>query len=187
MPPACSSPLLPITGHGHALPWLPSLCVGWWVGVHCRITPGFLPACPLVQHSDSSHPEWSPPCPRPGVLEGASSLSHPANPGPHSARPGLLISPLPPDGPNASPQAVDCPKPPVPPRFHHSHQKGGISPQQLHLLRWQVQTATPPLTSGREVAAGCRFVLPPRLLPGAVSTSRDDSKPGRRSLHRCLF
>lgn len=51
----------------------------------------------------------------------------------------------------------------------------------------ETQPATPPLTSGREAAAGCGFVLPPRLLPGAVSTSQDDSKPRRRSLHRCLF
>lgn len=41
----------------------------------------------------------------------------------------------------------------------------------------ETQPATPPLTSGGEVATGCGFVLPPRPLPGAVSTSQDDSKP----------
>lgn len=41
----------------------------------------------------------------------------------------------------------------------------------------ETQPATPPLTSGGELAAGHGFVLPPRPPPGAVSTSRDDSKP----------
>lgn len=127
MPPACYSPLLPITAHGHPLPWLPYLCVGWRVGAHCRITPGFPPACPPVQHSEKGLT-----MPKARSVGRSLSTPHPANPGLHSARSGLLISPLSPNGPTASLQAGDCPKPPVPPRF---------SPQPPE--RWHLPTAAP--------------------------------------------
>lgn len=132
-----------------------------------------------------------PPCPRPGVLEGASApptlqtqactlpdhgcSSHPFLPKAQLKVPNLGTAPS-----HQFHQGFTTATREVAPPHSSSICSAGGSTTET-------QPATPPLTSGGEVAAGCGFVLPPRLLPGAVSTSRDDSKPGRRSLHRCLF
>lgn len=181
MPPALSCPRLPIAGCGHPLPWLPPLCLGWWVTVG-------LPLGLSLPVLLSSTVRTVPTMPVPRRAEGASAppvLQTRAHTVPDrgcSSCPLLQIS----GGPTASPQAGHCPKPRVSPGFH---QRGGISPPE----RWhlpsaaqsaleggavtETQPATPPQTSGGEVAAGHGFVLPPGPPPGAVSTSRDDSKP----------
>lgn len=97
----------------------------------------------LLSSTVTAHSQNGPTTPKVRSAGRSLSTPHPANPDLHSARPVLLISPLPPHGPTASPQAGDCPRPPVAPGFHHSHQRGGISLQQLHLLHWCIQHRNP--------------------------------------------
>lgn len=132
-----------------------------------------------------------PPCPRPGVLEGVSALlilqtqtctvpdqgcsSHPFLPMAQLQVPNLGTAPS-----HQFHQGFTTATREVAPPHSSSICSAGGSTTET-------QPATPPLTSGGEVAAGCGFALPSRLLPGTVSMSWDDSKPGRRSLCRCLF
>lgn len=159
---------------------------------------GFTAASPLgsslpvlLTSTVTADSQNGPPCPRPGVLEGASAppiLQTQACTVPDqgcSSHPFLPMAQL-----QVSKLGTA--------QGHQFHQgfttatKEVASPHSSSICSagestTETQPATPPRTSGREVAAGCGFVLPPRLLPGAVSTSWDDSKPGRCSLRRCLF
>lgn len=142
----------------------------------------------LLSSTGTAHGQNGPTMPKARSVGSSLNTLHPANPGMHSATPGLLISPLPLNG---LPKLGTVPS-------HQFHQglttaTREVAPPHSSSIcsaagsTTKTQTATPPLTSGGEVAAGCGFVLPPSLLPGTVSTSWDDSKPGRRSLRRCLF
>lgn len=105
---------------------------GWWVGGHSGIIPGFLLSRTVRAHSqDGPHhaqaqvcwkeSQHSPFCkPKPTWCQDRGC----------SSRPFLQKS----GGLTTSPQAGDCPKPPVSPRFHQGHQRGGISSQQLNPL-----------------------------------------------------
>lgn len=147
MPAACSSPLLPIAGHGHPLPWLPSLCVGWWVGVHCRITPGSYQ--PVLSSTVTAHSQDGPqhaqsqecwqepqhlPCCKPRLIQCQTRAAHltPSSRWPNCKSPSWGLpqatsstraSPQPPERwhlPTAAPSALlvgPSPKPNQPP--HH--------------------------------------------------------------------
>lgn len=125
-----TSPRLPIAGRGHPPPWLPPLC---GVVGHHGIIPRFVPACPpaLRCHSqDGPHHATR--------RRAGRSLSTPHSaPQTHTVPDRCCSShpfPQKSGGPTSSPQAGDRPKPRVSPRFHQGHQRGGISPRQLHPL-----------------------------------------------------
>lgn len=144
--------------------------------------PGFVPACPPVQHGEGSQPGRSPPCPSP--KHGGRSLSTPRFCKPKPAQCQTGAAHLNPSSRNQVAQ-LQVPKPGTAPSygFHQGFTRAtrevasphGSSIRFARRTTTKTQPATP--TSSGEVAAGCGFVLPPNTLPGAVSTSWDDSKP----------
>lgn len=190
-----ASPRLPMAGHG---------CMG-----HHGITPGFVPSCPPLSSTVRSHSQDGPHhvtsavgtvprlCSHGDALQSTgmepAAMGHrrapkgtkPRGAGrslntPHSAKPRLLISPLPQKsgGPTAKTPSWGLPQ-----ATGFIRATGEVASPHSSSSRFagrattKIHPTTPPLTSGGEAAAGHGFILLPRPLPGAVGTSQDDSKP----------
>lgn len=120
-----------LSSASHHWPWTPTALAALPL---CGVVSGGSlqdhPEVPPCLSSDSSRPEWSH---HAQSQECWKQPQHPPSCKPRHAQCQTRAAHLTPSS-QCPPQAGDCPKPPVPPGFDHSHQRGGTSPQQLHLV-----------------------------------------------------
>lgn len=163
-----TSTMLPLASHHRCPGHLPSVCTEG----HHRITPRFIPTWSPVQHRGGAAERMVPPMPKPPFCKPKPTLCQTR---------AAHLTPFLHKYNGKSPIVGTAPSH----RFQHGftssirdmpfpHSSSICSPGRSPT---KTQPATPAVTSGGEVAAGCGFILPRGPLLGAVSTSWDDSKP----------